>query len=298
MAKRKKNNPLQILFIFWQLGRRYPPIFLLLILAGGSWYSYELYYARPRMVYMGLPEAHNWKQPFTWTRIFRNHGFIVGYSDLRGNPLWVCYQLRPIPNSAPSYKRPQRFYADWRNLTHITHDTYDHSGYDRGHMAPNYAISRLYGRSAQLDTFLMTNVTPQTANLNEKLWERLEEVEIDYFAKQFGTVWVFTGPIFNNKTKRLRSSFRVEIPDSFYKIYLAPPAKKGQLPRMLAFIMPQQVRGNEPLNRFIVSVDEVEHRTGFDFFHKLEDISEEKLESAIDSNPWNLKAISRLPARY
>ena len=62
--------------------------------------------------------------------------------------------------------------------------------------------------------------------------------------------------------------------------------------------MPQQVQGNEPLDRFIVSVDEVEHRSGFNFFHELEDILEEKLESTIDSGAWNLKAVSQLPARY
>lgn len=172
MARQRKYNQLQILTIFWQLGRpylrilwHYPRIFLLSITAiAGSWYSYEVYYARPAMVYMGIPEAHNKWQPITWTRIFRNYGFIVGYSDLRGNPLWVSYQIHPIPENTPSYKRPPRFRSDWRNLNLITHDTYTHSGYDRGHMAPNYAISHLYGQKGQLDTFLMTNITPQTKN--------------------------------------------------------------------------------------------------------------------------------------
>ncbi|QBQ55365.1 DNA/RNA non-specific endonuclease [Nitrosococcus wardiae] len=298
MAKQKKINPLHIFLIFWQLGRHHPFALLLLVLASGGWYGYELYYARPQMVYMGIPEAHDWKHPFTWTRIFRNEGFMVGYSDLRGNPLWVSYPLKPVPDNAPYHERPQRFSADWRNLTHITHGDYTHSGYDRGHMAPNYAISRLYGKTAQLDTFLMTNITPQKPNLNQKLWQRLEEVEIDYFAKQLGTVWVFTGPIFDPEIERLKSSYRVQIPDAFYKIYLAPPAKKEQAPKTLALIVPQQVRGQEPLDRFLVSVDEVEERTGFDFFHKLEDTLEEKLESSIDPTPWKLKAIARLPARY
>lgn len=298
MTKRKKINRLQIFFIFWQLGRRYPSVFLLLLIAGGGWYSYEIYYARPAMVYLGIPKAHDWKQPLTWSRILRNGGFITGYSDLRGNPLWVCYQLRPVPNNAPYYKRPSQFSTDWRNLTHITHDTYNYSGYDRGHMAPNYAISRLYGRLAQLDTFLMTNITPQTPHLNRKLWERLEEVEIDDFTKEFGTIWVYTGPVFDHKIERLKSSLRVEVPDAFYKIYLTPQTKEGPFPKMLAFIMPQQVQGNEPLNRFVVSVNEVERKTGFDFFPDMEDILEEKLESSIDPSAWKLKAVSRRPPRY
>lgn len=246
---------------------------------------------------MGLPEAYDWKQPFTWTRIFRNDGFMVGYSDVRGNPLWVIYQIKPVPDDAPAYERPRRFSADWRNLTRIAPDSYSHSGYDRGHMAPNYAISRLYGRSAQLDTFLMTNITPQKPNLNRKLWQRLEEVEIDYFTQQHDVIWVITGPIFNDDIERLKSSFRVEIPDKFYKIYVAPP-ENGRPPGMLAFIVPQKVRGTEPLNRFLVSIDQVEKETGFDFFHKMDDTLEEKLESSIKPDSWKLKTVAHLPPRY
>ncbi len=298
MPRQKRKNLFRVFLIFWRLGRRYPAIFLLVLLVSGMGYSYEVYCARPPMTYMGLPEALDWKQPLTWTRIFRNDGFMVGYSDIRGNPLWVIYQLEPIPDNAPSYERPRQFYADWRNLTHITPDTYSHSGYDRGHMAPNYAISRLYGRSAQLDTFLMTNITPQKPNLNRKLWQRLEEVEIDYFAKHVSTVWVITGPVFNSDIERLRSSFRVEIPDAFYKIYIVPSVKAGQLPKVLAFIVPQKVRGTEPLDRFLVTIDRVEKQTGLDFFHVIEDKLEKKLESSIEPEPWKLKAVAHLPPRY
>lgn len=294
MARRKKINPVQVFLTVWQLGRQRPLALLLLVLvlASGFWYGYELYIARPGLVYMGIPKAQNWTQPSTWTRIFRNDGFMVGYSDLWGNPLWVSYQIKSIQDDT-HYQRPQRFSTDWRNLTHITPDDYRHSGYDRGHMAPNYAISRLYGETAQLDTFLMTNITPQKPNLNRKLWQRLEEVEIDHFTQQFKTVWVLTGPIFDPNIERLKSSYWVEIPDAFYKIYFALPDKK-----MLAFIVPQEVRGKEPLDHFLVSVDEVEEKIGFDFFHELEDTREEQLESSIKSAPWRLKEVARLPARY
>lgn len=298
MARRKKKNALQIFLVFWKLGRQHPLLLVWLVLASGGWYSYEFYYARPKMVYMGIPQAHDWKEPDTWTRIFRNEGFMVGYSDLRGNPLWVSYQITPVPADARYYDRPQRFSSDWRNLTRIGHDDYHRSGYDRGHMAPNYAISRLYGKTAQLDTFLMTNITPQKPRLNQKLWQRLEEVEIDYFTKQFSTIWVFTGPIFDSKIERLASSPWVEIPDAFYKIYAAFPDGKASTPKILAFIVPQGVRGTEPLDRFLASVDEVEKKTGFDFFHQLEDDLEEKLEASIEPAPWKLKPIARLPARY
>lgn len=62
--------------------------------------------------------------------------------------------------------------------------------------------------------------------------------------------------------------------------------------------MPQQVRGNEPLDRYVVNVDEIEERTGFNFFPKIENKLQEKLESSIDPKPWDLNTVSRLPARY
>ena len=62
--------------------------------------------------------------------------------------------------------------------------------------------------------------------------------------------------------------------------------------------MPQTVKGNEPLTRFLTTVDNIEKLTGLDFFADLEDPIENKLESTIASTSWKLKNIARLPARY
>lgn len=268
----------------------------LLLLAAGGWYSYEVLLARPALVYLGEPQVLDWHQPLTWNRTLRNHGFLVGYSDIRGNPLWVSYRLTQPPATAPRLRRPSRFHSDWRNLSLIDHDDYRDSGYDRGHMAPNHAISVLYGRQAQMDTFLMTNVVPQKPALNQRLWERLEEAELDHFTRRLGTVWVLSGPVFDKRIERLRSAWLVEIPDAFYKIYAAPQI--GAPPRMLAFVVPQQVRGDEPLEGFLSSVDQVEQLTGLDFFPQLPESIAQPLESGTDAAPWDLASVSRQPGRY
>jgi endonuclease G len=266
---------------------------LLIALGAAAWEAYEIKVARPKQAWMGLPQAENWKNPYTWTHVLRNEGYMLGYSELRGNPLWVVYRLNPPPANAARLKRPSRFSADWRSLNRLSHEDYTGSGYDRGHMAPNHAISTVYGKEAQLETFLMSNITPQKPNLNEKLWQRLEELELDQFAKQFGKVWVVTGPIFEPPTERLRSAWRVEIPDAFYKIIVAPDAKK-----VLAFAMPQNVRGDEPLDHYLTSVDAIEKRTGLDFFSELNDAEEDKLEASVEPEPWHLSELARLPGRY
>jgi endonuclease G len=282
--------------LLWRLGRRNPALALLGLLATGGGYSYEALYARPHMAYLGLPEAMHWAEPATWTRVFRNHGFMVGYSELRGNPLWVIYALARVPDDAPRLKRPPRFNADWRSLTRIGHDDYGRSGYDRGHMAPNHALSVLYGREGQLDSFLMTNITPQKAALNQRVWERLEEAELDRLAPRFGKLWVMAGPVFDASIERLPSSFRVEVPDAYYKIYAAP--QPDGAPKLLAFVVPQTVKGNEPLDRFVASVDEVERRTGFDFFPQLDPRFEKAAEGAVDTETWRVREWAKLPGRY
>ncbi len=229
------------------------------------------------MAWMGLPQAVQ-VQPAYWTHVLRNEGFIVGYSELRANPLWVIYHLTANHEDV-HYKRPGRFETDWRSIARIGHDDYSHSGYTRGHLAPNQAIARVYGRTAQLETFLMTNVSPQRAELNSKVWERLEKWELDNFTQRYGSAWVITGPIFDNNVNCLTTAMQVEIPDAFYKILAVPAEANNGVPLLRAFIVPQDVRGTEGIGEFITSVDQVEALTGFDFFSELPDEMENRLES-------------------
>ncbi|MEW6647591.1 MAG: DNA/RNA non-specific endonuclease [Pseudomonadota bacterium] len=276
--------------------RRHPLLLLAMAVLTAGWYGYEVLHARPAMAWQGVPAAIDWRA-LTWTRVLRNDAFLVGWSDLRGNPLWVEYRLQPVPADAPFYRRPERFNRDWRALNSIGHDDYSGSGYDRGHLAPNYAISRLYGPTAQQQTFLMTNITPQRPRLNQKVWQRLEEAEIDFFAPRAKELWVITGPIFDADIQRLAGSARVEIPDAFFKIYAAP-GRGAAPPRLLAFVVPQSVRGDEPLDYFVTSVDRVEELTGFDFFPALDPAQQSRLEAAIDAAAWQLEAVARRPGRY
>jgi endonuclease G len=272
-----------------------PKILLLIVPLLVLGYLYEIFIARPTMFYMGTPQAIS-SSLSTWTHIVRNDDFAIGYNILRGNPLWVSYRLTQIPKNAPRLKRPDAFKSDWRSFNALDSDDYTHSGYDRGHMAPNYAISTLYGKASQEDTFLMSNITPQKPNLNRKLWQRLEMVEADYFTKVFDSVWVVTGPIFDSDITRLKSSFKVQIPDGFFKIYIG--LKGNQSPKALAFIMPQNVTGHEPLTKYIATVDEVEQQSGFDFFVMLDDRLENAIESSKDIEPWRLKSLANIQSKY
>jgi len=288
--------------IFWLLrrllrfGSAHPVLLLVLLGLSTGEYAYEVNIARPPLLYQGAPEAIDKRNSNTWFRILRNHGFILGYSDLRGNPLWVEYALKDQTLNTPHLKRPSHFDTDWRSINRVSHDSYRGSGYDRGHMAPNYAISRLYGKQGQADSFLMTNITPQKTKLNQRVWQHLEELEIDYFAKEFGKVWVITGPVFNKSIERLPKDWTVEIADAFYKIYVTE-ATVDKPSIALAFLIPQTVNGKEPLTQFITSVDAIEAKTGLNFFSQLDDNTETALESSINPKPWRTD-VKNKSARY
>jgi len=269
--------------------------FLTLLIGGGGGYFGLDHLQQNKLSYEGVPKEQSFFALNTFTRVFRSEGFMVGYSEWRQNPLWVTYHLTPIHKNK-KLKRPSGFKVDERSLRRVKHNDYLHSGYDRGHMAPNYAISNLYGRKGQLDTFVMTNITPQKPKLNQKLWQRLEDVEANKFAKWFKDIWVITGPIFDDKITKLKSG--VEIPDAFYKIYIRPAKRKGEAPKVLSFIMPQKVKGNESLAKFTSSIDEIEKLTGFDFLSKLDDKIEKKIEASTSTSGWRLKEVATLPSRY
>ncbi len=86
----------------------------------------------------------------------------------------------------------------------------------------------------------------------------------------------------------------VEIPEAFAQIVVVP----AEEPMALAFIMPQEVRGDEPLDDYLVSIDEVEARTGLNFFPRLPEEVAEVLEGEVVASGWALEEVARLPARY
>ena len=225
-------------------------------------------------IYGGLPKAD---EPLT---ILRNKGYIVGYSEKHKDPAWVAYRLFRVDNP-PTLPRPKRFLVDDRTEARVKHSDYTGTGYDRGHMAPNHAIATRYGKQAQLETFLMSNICPQRPSLNRQLWRRLESIAANDYANRLEEIWVIVGPIFGEDGGRLPGG--VDVPVSFYKIIVDEVAGK---PRMLAFIMRQEVRGDEAPRLFLTSIDKIEARAGIDFFPMLKDSIEDVVEAEDNDDMW------------
>lgn len=238
----------------------------------------------------GLPQTQQRLIDRLSVHVLNNNGFVVGYSELYANPLWVSYRLSDPAYPKPA-SRPREFSADPRSFRGIEADALRGSGYQRGHLAPSYAMYRVHGPQAQRDSFLMTNISPQLPALNQKLWQRLEEVIMDRLLPQKDRLCVITGPLFKDQPRILASG--VAVPEAFYKILVDP----GDAPQVLAFLMPQKVQGDEPLDSYLTTIDEIERRSGIDFLSALDDATEAELESRLGDD-WGLRRFARLPARY
>lgn len=201
-----------------------------------------------------------------------NRAYTVGYEEARRNPAWSAYPL-PAEVLPQRFPRPSRFRVDTRTRAAVRHDDYTGSGYDRGHLAPNYAIATRFGSAAQEETFLMTNVMPQTPNLNQGPWRALEATLADRTAPAAKEIWVVVGPVYAGSTSRLRSGS--VIPTACFMV-IADETPNG--PRFQAFLAPQSASRQADFRSFLVSVQAVERATGLDFHHELPDDLEVALE--------------------
>jgi endonuclease G len=242
--------------------------------------SRNLEYLVPIFAYKGRPLNEDPNRKVT---VLINHGYMVGYSVDRKQPLWAAYRVSQATKYV-DYKRPPFFYSDLRlpESARVEPDTFP--GYDRGHMVPNYAINTQYGQLSQLETFLMSNICPQHAKLNQGIWKELEARIIDKYAPAREHIWVLSGPIFGSNPGKVKG---VDIPSHFFMILVDVGDYPAYRPYILAFKFPQRPASGAQLNSdFLFSVDQIEEQTGLDFFPEFTQNEEQRYERQPASAVW------------
>lgn len=221
-------------------------------------------------------------------RVLASEGFVVGYSEAEREPLWVCYRLFKVDDPV-SLGRIERFAVDERTESRVSHDDYTGTGFDRGHMAPSAGIAKCYGEAGWRRTYVMSNIVPQRPGLNQRVWEAFERLESEKYAETLGEVWVITGPIFEGPCEQMVSSkgeTGVHVPSSFFKILATYHSGAAEV---LAIEMKQTDRDPAPVRAFVRTVDEIERRTGFDFFADLPDGVESRVEASAPAALWEIQ---------
>jgi len=196
----------------------------------------------------------------------------VCHSPDRKVPLWTAYTLTPALLDGFA-ARPRRFRQDLLLATSGASDRdYLHSGYSRGHLAP--AVDFAFSDAAIRSTFLLSNAIPQRQSVNAGRWRQVETA-VREIARHADRVHIFTGVLFEGEERTIGAG-AVSVPSHTYKVILV---ERGQARKMYAVIVPNRDHVRETIDQFAVSVDEVEQRTGLDFFRELPDEQEHELES-------------------
>lgn len=183
----------------------------------------------------------------------------VKYDTNAKIPAWVVYTLKPS-HTIGCVKRSNSFSADQSLLREhrSTLADYAGSGFDTGHMANNADMS--WDDDVERESFILSNMTPQTPELNRGVWKTLETAIRAWSYNNNSEITIYTGPIYDiNLDKKIGPNF-VVVPHAFYKIVIDNKKKQS-----LAFIFENSKKVGKDLSAYQVTVADVERASGIKF---------------------------------
>ncbi|KXV22035.1 endonuclease [Gluconobacter japonicus] len=159
------------------------------------------------------------------TVLLCNDAFAVLHSGISHGPLWTAEHLTEegLEHSMQIGRVVRFFHADPRLSFEDRAELSDYhaSDYDRGHMVCSGDEPSL---RAQEQSFALSNVVPQTPELNEGIWTGVE-MAVRRLAQREGELYVVTGPAFGASVKTI-GSHRVFVPSATWKA-IYDPAEDG-----------------------------------------------------------------------
>ena len=211
-------------------------------------------------------------------QIVNHTAYSLQYNELHEQADWVAYMLTSDELTG-SVKRKDNFRSDPMVTTGSAElKDYRRSGYDRGHLAP--AADMSWSEDIMSESFYMSNMSPQKPGFNRGVWKRLEEQVRDW-ANKFDTLYVVTGPVLEDGLPTIGEN-KVSIPKQYYKALLV---YKSNAQTAIGFLL-NNVSSSEELKSFAITIDSLEKITLIDFFSKLPDEFESKIESTIKTSDW------------
>ena len=143
-----------------------------------------------------------------------NSFYVSRYDEANKKVVFVSERLRQgMPVGTVVRENP--FKADSRIRKSPKPNEYTHSGYDKGHMAPADDAST---HDEMVETFYMTNMTPQEPTCNRIGWKMLEDKVRKIWDSSRNDVFVITMADYDVKPKTMSG---IPIPRGYWKIVWA-----------------------------------------------------------------------------
>ena len=255
-------------------------------------------------------------QPDGSAPVFVRQGYVVRYNSKYRIPDWCAYHV--IPEYLKTPKRERRFKTfrtdpDIENP--VVTDDYTGSGYARGHMAPYFIMGGDRDRNRRYSNALiddedphddrtvfeanyMSNIAPQhQAALNGPggPWYALETaIRKQLVGKKKMELNVFAGSIVRDADDyyilvNRKGETDIAVPDEFYQVIVYRD-KATERYITAAFLFPhlddrEELPSDDVLD-YLVSVDEIEKRTGLDFLNQLSAAEQAETEGGSNLQFW------------
>ena len=203
---------------------------------------------------------------------------------------WVAYVIDNVRNK----KRTERT-DKWGNDNFIPSQfqtkksDYD-SPYNRGHLVASG--DRTFSYEANVQTFLYSNMSPQIIKFNGGIWNNMEN-KVRAWADGLSakdTVYVAKGGYIDGTvadgTLIEYTGNHVAVPRYYFMAVLS--LKNGAY-KAMAFWIDQKAMANtkDAVEKFAISVADLEAKTNIDFFHNLPDAIEQDVEKKFNKSDWN-----------
>jgi endonuclease G len=169
--------------------------------------------------------------PTTNERTLVQRDYVNRYDDDLKVPIWSAERIEfskigKVPIRIDCFRPDPRIPA----TASARLKDYEDKGsiYDRGHASPD--ADQDSSITAEVNTYVLTNMSPQTCQFNRGIWQILESIG-RLWAKEHGTVYIISGSVFDRDgdgrrdadsvampMESLDHQKRVAVPSAFYKI--------------------------------------------------------------------------------
>ena len=221
---------------------------------------------------------------------------------------WTCYQLHE-GNSLSATDRNDDFKADPEVAVSSTLEDYRNSGFSRGHLCPSADRQCTVEQNKQ--TFFLTNMQPQWQKHNGGLWKNLEDLvrnyatNDNYSGAHCDTLYIVKAATITDKVTIDNEevdgiyedrcvggeghTHELIVPKYFYMALLHYNKSTDNYHAIAFWTLHQDASDtNKNYGDYAISIDELEQRTGIDFFCNLPDDIEKTVEATVDMNFWNI----------
>lgn len=220
--------------------------------------------------------------------------YTLSFSRRRNIANWVSWHLSAAWKGTATRNNDFRpdpdLPTDW--FAAKTSD-YTDSGFDRGHLCPS--DDRDGSPADNSATFLLTNIVPEAPRHNREVWKELEEYCRKLMAGN-NELYIVAGTLgaggtgANGEVSKLPNG-KITVPASLWKVIVVLPVGSNDLQRIntntrvIAVNIPnRQTAADKPWNYYILSVDDLERRTGYDFLSNLPQDLQQELERRVDGS--------------